>query len=230
MHKKGENVNMKDVQIKNLPNQLSELIHKSDVFNEIATKSTDPNESLAELKTFNSESLKKIADFMPVINEKTNVFGRTNSFTSNKLMTLQMLSRGSSMRVLRQCLSQIERKRAAVKETLTKLKKEQLKAKKLLGDIEDIDYEINELNNKIKELETEDISSVTELTNSQKTREYKKRIRLCEYDKELLKIELEEIKTATVETRTYLEGAFKEIASFQEAYKQIVKNKKIKED
>jgi chromosome segregation ATPase len=219
-----------DVMIKNLPNQLSELINKSDVFDEIATKAADPNESLAQLKTFDETSLKKIAEFMPVINEKTNVFGRTNSFTANKLMTLQMLSRGSSMRVLRQCLSQIERKRAAVKETLTKLKKDQLKAKKLLGDIEDLDFEIKSINEKIKEIEDETWSTEEDLTNIEKKRKYKKELRNLNYEKELLKIELEEIQTNAVETRTYLEGAFKEIASFQDAYKQIIKNKGIKED
>jgi septal ring factor EnvC (AmiA/AmiB activator) len=213
-----------------LPNELSELINRSDIFNKISNRVSDNNESLMELKTFTETSLQKIADFMPVINEKTNVFGRTNSFTSNKLMTLQMLSRGSTMRTLRQCLSQIERKRAAIRESITNLKKEKLKAEKYLGDIEDYNEEISLLESQLEKLENNDSYVCDDIDINEKIRKIKKQIRKCKYSKELLQISLESIVSNTAESRVYLEGAFKEIASFQDAYQQILKNKNISED
>lgn len=217
---------------KNLPVQLDNLIEKSNAYTRIATRAADPAESLGELKTFTEDTLNELADNMGEFNEKINSFGRQNSFHTNKLMTLQMLSKGSPYRVLRQCMSQIERKRGAVKESLQNLKKKKIEAQQLLDNIKDIDEDVYILNQKLEKYKNDKtyVQSMDDIEINEEVRRLERKIRDLNYDKQYKEIELEELQASTADMRVYLEGAFKEIGSFQQAYKEICKNKGIPED
>ena len=71
-----------------------------------------------------------ISEKMVAITRATKSFGKRNSQTSAKLMTLNMLA-CSPYRALRQCLAQIETKRKAVKETMFSMKKKELQIKRI---------------------------------------------------------------------------------------------------
>lgn len=152
----------------------------------------DKNEP-AKFYTIDEQKLEIIASNMTEINRAVRSFGRRNTFTNNKLMTLTMLNDTNPYRVLRQCLSEIEQKRMAIRENYFKILKQKLKLKKLYNDI----YENDKLN---------------------------------EYKKEKTKIKIMELLTGISDSMVYLEGAFKEIASFQNAYEQVRKNNNIPEN
>ena len=234
MSKKGENNVITKENLKNLPLQLNNLIEKTNPYTKIATRAADPNEAFGELKTFTSETLNELAVNMDVHNEKMNVFGRTNSFYTNKLMTLQMLSKGSPYRVLRQTLSQIERKRGAVKESMKNLKQKKLDSEKLIADMEDLEEDIidkeAELKHLMKDKDNNYIDNKDDPVFNQQVRKLKKDIRNFRYDKNCNEIELEDLQASTADMRVYLESAFKEIGSFQEAYEQVRTNWNIPED
>ena len=191
-----------------VPMQLSNLIDSSGSYDIIATRSADPNEQFGELKIFDENKLAELAENMVIINEKMNSFGRGNTFHSNKLMTLQMLSKGSPFRMLRQCLSQIERKRSAINETLQSIKKKKIDAERLLFEVKNLEEDID------KAEQDNDERCATTL----------------QFDVDYKKLELEEIISTSADSRLYLEGALKEIGSFQQAYKEICVNKNIPED
>lgn len=220
--------------LKDLPVQLGNLIEKTSPYTKIATRSADPNESFGELKTFTEENLNELAENMDIHNEKMNNFGRTNSFHTNKLMTLQMLSKGSPYRILRQTLSQIERKRQAVKDSFKGLKQKKLDSEKLVADIEDLEGEINDKQSELNQLMEDSQGNYIDTSDNppirKQIRDSKREIRQLQYDLDNKKIELEELQSSTADMRVYLESAFKEIGSFQEAYEQVRKNWNIPED
>lgn len=193
--------------INNLPSVIEQLIDKSNTFFKISTRAADPSsKELAQFNVFDEAKLARIADDMPEINRATKVFGRKNTQTTNKLMTLTMLADASPYRVLYQCLAQIETKRGAVKENTFKLQKDKVKMKRLI-------YEIQQIKDKLLDTNVD-----------------------CAEDKTMLgfvleekQIELQELATSVSDSMLYLEGALKEIASFQSAYKQICKNKGLPE-
>lgn len=192
--------------IKKLPGAIDKLIDKSNTIYQISTRAADPNTTeLAQLNVFDDKKLAKIAEYMPEINRATKAFGRKNTQTTNKLMTLTMLADASPYRVIHQCLAQIETKRSAVKENVFKLQKNKVKMKKLM-------YEISKLQEKIEINAPEDD------------------VILLELDIESKDIRLQELATTVSDSILYLEGALKEIASFQSAYKQICKNKELPEN
>ena len=84
----------------------------------IITRAVD--EKVFELKTLNEVSLTKIADFMPEVNRATNAFGKTQSQFMNNIMTISSFG---VYRNLRQVMSEIERRRSALKENVFKNKK-----------------------------------------------------------------------------------------------------------
>lgn len=92
--------------------------------NEIA-KSTE-----SKFACITEEKLADISSKMSVMKRATQSFGKRNSQTSAKLMTLSMLA-CSPYRALRQCLSQIENKRKAIKETMFDIKNKELMIKQL---------------------------------------------------------------------------------------------------
>jgi hypothetical protein len=78
--------------------------------------------SVGGLSTITDEKLAVIASKMPAIDRANHTAGRSQTQTTNQLMSLTMLS-DSPYRMMRQCLSQIERKRGALEESYFKMKK-----------------------------------------------------------------------------------------------------------
>jgi len=76
--------------------------------------------------TIEPESLKKICDRMPELHRAKSVFGRRNSQTTSTLMTMTMLA-DSPYRQMKQCMSQIDRKRDALIEAHFDIKKNKVK-------------------------------------------------------------------------------------------------------
>ena len=154
----------------------------------IVTRATD---SPLQLHVFDEDKIAKIAAGMPEIHRATRAFGRRNTQTTNRLMTLTMLADASPYRVIRQCLAQIENKREAIKEARFKILKSRNRIKSYKKKLE---------------VETDEIA------------------------KELLEIKLEEKLSGLADSILYVEGALKEIASFQSSYQQICRNKGLPED
>lgn len=115
------------VKYENVPAQIDTLLDKSAIFNQISTRAADPNATeLATLHTFDTTSLQTIATNMVEINRASRVFGRKNSQVTNKLMTLNMIQDSSPYRVMRQCISEIENRRGAIKENIFKLRRDKV--------------------------------------------------------------------------------------------------------
>jgi DNA repair exonuclease SbcCD ATPase subunit len=141
-----------------------------------------------------------------------------------------MTTKGSTMRVLRQTLSQIERKRTALKEQQQRLRKEKIDADKYIGDLEDLEDEIDELKEKLQDIETQEYYQKNDINYREQKREYRRKLRELQYEYENTQIELEKISMNIADSREYMEGAIKEIASFQDAYEQIKSNKGVPDD
>jgi len=187
---------------------IMDVIDRENVFNRIGTRALSSEDGyLEKFHIFDKEKLEIIAKDMEEINRATRALGRKNTQTTNKLMTLTMLSGTSPFRTIHQCLSQIERKRGAIKENRYKIKKENLKLEKLMSEVQLIkgDLEIGKILN-----EREKLNKIYELKEKE--------------------IEIEETASGIADSYLYIEGAFKDIASFQSAYKQICKNKNIPEN
>ena len=82
-------------------------------------------ESVGGLATITDEKLAIISQKMVAIDRANNTAGRSETQTTNQLMTLTMLT-DSPYRRLRQCLAQIEKKRGALDEAYFKMKKQQV--------------------------------------------------------------------------------------------------------
>jgi hypothetical protein len=78
--------------------------------------------SVGGLSTITDEKLAVIASKMPAIDRANHTAGRSQTQTTNQLMSLTMMT-DSPYRRLRQCLSQIEKKRGALEESYFKMKK-----------------------------------------------------------------------------------------------------------
>ena len=74
-------------------------------------------ESVGGLATITDEKLAIISQKMVAIDRANNTAGRSETQTTNQLMTLTMLT-DSPYRRLRQCLAQIEKKRGALDEAI----------------------------------------------------------------------------------------------------------------
>lgn len=112
-------------------------------FNPILTRAGDVN--ALTFKTIDKKILKEINDWMPVVNNKVSCFNKKNSQTTFSLMTLNMID-AAPYRILRQILAQVERKRAALKESMFRIEKKKITYKKLQNKEELT--EIEELNMK----------------------------------------------------------------------------------
>jgi hypothetical protein len=130
------------------------------------------------LHTLDDEKLKAIMLKMPECDRAMRSFGRENSQTTAKLLTLSMLESGP-YRVMRQCLAQIENKRKAIKEALIQI---QLKKSELSELTSHADIWAFKINNEIQD------------------------------------------------SYVYIEGAFKEIGIYQDAYEQVRKKHNIREN
>ena len=81
--------------------------------------------SVGGLSTITDKKLAIIAEKMVEIDRVNHTAGRSQTQTTNQLMSLTMMT-DSPYRRLRQCLSQIERKRSALDEAYFKMKKKQV--------------------------------------------------------------------------------------------------------
>jgi predicted Fe-Mo cluster-binding NifX family protein len=84
--------------------------------------------SVGGLATITDEKLAVIAEKMVAIDRVNHTAGRSQTQTTNQLMSLTMMT-DSPYRRLRQCMSQIERKRKALEESYFKMQKKQLQIK-----------------------------------------------------------------------------------------------------
>lgn len=181
--------------------ELDNLIDKSNSFLRISTRTAESN-SLGELKVFDDDKLKTLAEKMPEINRATNSFGRTNSQTSDKLMSITMIA-NSPYRYLHQCLAKIESRRQALTEN-------QFKLKRTIVDLEDLKLQKEKLE---IELTDQDL-------NHYDVKELDLKIRR-------LNIDIEEKIVQLNDAMLYIEGALKEISVYQDAYNQIKSNHNI---
>jgi hypothetical protein len=139
-------------------------------------------ESVGGLATITNEKLAIISQKMVAIDRANNTAGRSNTQTTNQLMTLTMLT-DSPYRRLRQCLSQIERKRGALDEQYFRMKKKQVQIKQW--------YEKGD---------------------------------------EMSVLRAQEAEHGLMRSKNYIDGAFKEIATFQCAYDEIRESHNIPEN
>jgi len=137
--------------------------------------------SVGGLPTITDEKLAIIASKMPEIDRANHTAGRSQTQTTNQLMSLTMMS-DSPYRMMRQCLSQIERKRTALEEAYFKMKKKSIQIKKW--------YEKGD---------------------------------------EMSLVKAQEAEAQAVRQKDYIDGALKEIATFQCAYEDIRKSHNIPE-
>lgn len=129
--------------------------------------------SVGGLATIDDKKLAKIAEKMVEIDRVNHTAGRSHTQTTNQLMSLTMMT-DSPYRRLRQCMSQIERKRKALESSYFRMQKTKV--------------HINQW------LEKGDDMSV---------------------------IKAREAESGMIRQKDYLDGAFKEIATFQCAYDEI---------
>ena len=139
-------------------------------------------ESVGGLATITNEKLAIISQKMVAIDRANNTAGRSETQTTNQLMTLTMLT-DSPYRRLRQCLAQIEKKRGALDETYFRMKKKQVLIKQW--------YEKGD---------------------------------------EMSVLKAQEAEHALMRSKNYIDGAFKEIATFQCAYDEIRESYNIPEN
>ena len=137
--------------------------------------------SVGGLATITDKKLAIIAEKMVEIDRVNQTAGRSQTQTTNQLMSLTMMT-DSPYRRLRQCLSQIERKRTALEEAYFKMQKKKL----LIGQW----YEKGD---------------------------------------ELSVIKAQEAESNMIRQKDYIDGAFKEIATFQCAYDEIRESHNIPE-
>ena len=130
-------------------------------------------ESVGGLATITDEKLEIISKKMVAIDRANNTAGRSETQTTNQLMTLTMLT-DSPYRRLRQCLAQIEKKRGALDEQYFRMKKKQVLIKQW--------YEKGD---------------------------------------EMSVLKAQEAEHGLMRSKNYIDGAFKEIATFQCAYDEI---------
>ena len=139
-------------------------------------------ESVGGLATITDEKLAIISQKMVAIDRANNTAGRSETQTTNQLMTLTMLT-DSPYRRLRQCLAQIEKKRGALDEAYFKMKKQQVLIKQW--------YEKGD---------------------------------------EMSVLKAQEAEHGLMRSKNYIDGAFKEIATFQCAYDEIRESYNIPEN
>jgi len=137
--------------------------------------------SVGGLSTITDEKLAIIASKMPEINRANHTAGRSQTQTTNQLMSLTMMT-DSPYRMMRQCLSQIERKRSALEESYFKMKKKSIQIKQW--------YEKGD---------------------------------------EMSVVKAQEAESQALRQKDYIDGALKEIATFQCSYDEIRKSHNIPE-
>jgi len=138
---------------KELTKPPGDLLDRKNLFSRITTRAVD---NLFKFHTFDETKIAKIAEAMPEINRATRSFGKQNTQTMSRLMTLTMLADSSPFRVIRQCLAQIENRRSAIKENRFKLLKDKITLEKKKKELE---KDLDKFDRKLKEIEVEELTS-----------------------------------------------------------------------
>ncbi len=86
----------------------------------------------------NVAAVAKVNEFLPEIEEKTRAFDRNNSQTTLGLMTLTMLNGQSPMRMMRQIMAEIEKRKMALAEAQVSHAKTIKEMQDLEGDIDPV--------------------------------------------------------------------------------------------
>lgn len=124
-------------------NSLDIVLNSSDQLLKISTRASSSGD-IVKFNTLNNDKLQKIADRMVDIDRATKSFGKSNTQTTSKLMSLTMLSpAGTPYQQIKQILAQIERKRTAIKESYIKIKRQKVELKKLERDLSNTEDELD---------------------------------------------------------------------------------------
>lgn len=205
------NVSVIDKEVTGLLTQYDNIIDRTSKFMKITSRVGDAK-SLIEFDTLTDNHIETIAENMPAINRATKFFGRKNSQVTGRLMSLTMMA-SSPYRRLHQCLAKIEKKRSALKTNIFRLRKQKLQLDKLLSE------------KKFVQSQIDGVSKEYTHSEDSKYETQQKYFRIDEID-----IEVEEIVSGISDSNVYIEGALKEIGSYQEAYLSIMKAHNIDED
>ena len=173
-------VEWQEVNMKNNTNKVIKLNEAKDQLSEY-NGFKELQKSVGGLSTITDEKLAIIASKMPEINRANHTAGRSQTQTTNQLMSLTMMT-DSPYRMMRQCLSQIERKRMALEESYFKMKKKSIMIKQW--------YEKGD---------------------------------------EMSVVKAQEAESLAFRQKDYIDGALKEIATFQCAYDEIRESHNIPE-
>lgn len=87
--------------------------------------------SVPAISSINQAAVARVSERMPELAEKTKIFDRNNSQTTISMMTLTMLNGQSPMRLLRQILAEVDRRKMALAEA-------QLSHAKLVNEIKEL--------------------------------------------------------------------------------------------
>jgi len=105
-----------------------------EIFSRIKQVQTKP------FKVIDNDKLEKISEMLEPVNEKIHFLANRDTQTTRKLMTLQMLQpAGSTYRVLRQVLAQIEDRQGAISENYGRMKQTYAEILKLQKQLENED-------------------------------------------------------------------------------------------
>lgn len=115
-----QEINMKENTVKKQDDKVTQLSEYKG-FQEL-------QKAVGGLATITDEKLAVIAEKMVEIDRVNHTAGRSQTQTTNQLMSLTMMT-DSPYRRLRQCMSQIEKKRKALEESYFKMQKKQLQIK-----------------------------------------------------------------------------------------------------
>ena len=143
---------------------------------------TQLQQSVAGLATITDKKLAVISEKMVEMDRANHTTGRSQTQTTNQLMTLTMMS-DSPYRNLRQCLSNIEKKRNALDEAFFEMKKKKVEIAQWYED-----------------------------------------------GSEMCVVKAQEAEHNMLRQKDYIDGAFKEIATFQCAYDDIKESHNIPDD
>lgn len=108
----------------------------------------------AEFPTITAQALARIEAGMIEQRRVCKIFGRSNSQTNTKLMSLTMLA-AAPLRHLRQCAAEIEKRQQALQENAIRLRRAQLEAAKFREEAEELRGYAREL--KLLEAEEKDL-------------------------------------------------------------------------
>ena len=92
----------------------------------------------------NKNAVAKVNEFLPELDSKTKYFDRNNSQSTLSMMSITMLNGQSPMRMMRQVMAEVEKRKMALAEA-------QVNHAKQLEEIEELQYE----NEELEELEAE---------------------------------------------------------------------------